>query len=58
MSIESNLETWHLLVLNDGEALVNPMGGAGFFNTDYTITWSNGDTGQLADSLCVGNHAE
>ncbi|MDG1297498.1 MAG: cohesin domain-containing protein, partial [Saprospiraceae bacterium] len=56
--IVSNLELQNTSgLICDGSALVNPMGGAGFFNTDYTITWTNGDSGQLADSLCVGNHA-
>jgi gliding motility-associated-like protein len=56
--IVSNLETQNTSgLICDGSALVNPMGGAGFFNTDYTITWTNGDSGQQADSLCVGNHA-
>lgn len=37
----------------DGTATVNPSGGIGA----YTVSWSNGDAGLMADSLCAGNHS-
>lgn len=36
----------------DGTASVNPAGGT----LPYAITWSNGDTGTVADSLIAGNY--
>ena len=36
----------------DGEATVTPAGGT----LPYTITWSNGDTGNSADSLSAGTY--
>lgn len=39
--------------LADGEVDIQPSGGTGFL----TITWSNGDVGQTADSLSAGTYS-